>query len=344
MPEIGAFMKKVTILEIAKEMGLSRNTVAKALHGGEVSIETKIAVTKKARNMGYLKIRPELLKEVENITADFRGGTILVLFNRADSIFWNKILTGISDECNQNGFRMQLHIVDEADQMGIETRKLIADDICGIICLYVFPLEFVKEISKANVPLIFLDAPNNAADFMAYGDVVIIESWYSVFDMVQYVIKKGKTKFSFIGYENGTKSVHDRFGGFASALQLNGIPMDKRLLFTDKVEDDYYNYQVIEQLINQLPVLPEVFVCSNDDIARYVATALRKIDEKLAWDVILIGFDDTIDDNFFKKGIITANINKEGIGKRLVRALVARLQYPNSDFELIAVATHPLYR
>ena len=75
-----------------------------------------------------------------------------------------------------------------------------------------------------------------------------------------------------------------------------------------------------------------------------MATALRKIDEKLAWDVILIGFDDTIDDNFFKKGIITANINKEGIGKRLVRALVARLQYPNSDFELIAVATHPLYR
>ena len=39
-------MKKVTILEIAKEMRLSRNTVAKALNGGDVSLETKIAVAK----------------------------------------------------------------------------------------------------------------------------------------------------------------------------------------------------------------------------------------------------------------------------------------------------------
>ena len=340
-------MKKVTILEIAKEMRLSRNTVAKALNGGDVSLETKIAVAKKARNMGYMKMKPELLKEVENITSCFRGGTILVLFNRADrtdSIFWNKILIGISDECNQNGFRMQLHIVDERDLKGVETRKLIAEDVCGIICLCVFPLDFVKEISRSKIPLIFLDAPYNAVDFMSYGDVVMIESWYSVYEMVQHVIKKGKTKFSFIGYENGTRTVHDRYGGFISALQMNGIPIDKRLLFTNKVEDDYYNYQVIEQLIEKLPVLPEVFVCSNDDIARYVATALRKIDEKLASEATLIGFDDTIEDNFFKKGIITADINKEGIGKRLVRALMSRLQYPEADYEMIAVATHPMYK
>ena len=44
-------MKRVTIQDIAKEMGLSRNTVAKALSNGNVSPETRQAVVQKACQM-----------------------------------------------------------------------------------------------------------------------------------------------------------------------------------------------------------------------------------------------------------------------------------------------------
>ena len=49
-------MKKVTIQDIAKEMGLSRNTVAKALSNGVVAPETRNAVIQKAWQMGYAKL------------------------------------------------------------------------------------------------------------------------------------------------------------------------------------------------------------------------------------------------------------------------------------------------
>ncbi len=49
-------MKKVTIQDIAAEMGLSRNTVAKALNGGLVSPQTRHAVVQKAWQMGYTKL------------------------------------------------------------------------------------------------------------------------------------------------------------------------------------------------------------------------------------------------------------------------------------------------
>jgi LacI family transcriptional regulator len=336
-------MKKITIQDIAAELKLSRNTVAKALNNGAVSYETRITVIKCAQAMGYSKLSASLIEEVENIDKHQKGGTVLVLFDRSESIFWNKILMGISDECNEKGFRMQLHIVDEQDKNADEARKLIAEDVKGIIFLCVFPITFVEGLSKAKIPMIFLDAPANAAEFLKFGDVITVEGWYTVCEMVNTVIKRGKTKFAFIGYENGSKSVHDRYGGFMQALRANNLTPDKKLLFTEKVPDDYYHYTVIENLVNNLPYMPEVFVCTNDDIVRYVAIALSKIDEKLAEDVTLIGFDNTIEETFFKKGIITANIRKEAVGRRLVRALTYRMQDPAMDYALTAVVTYPMY-
>ena len=67
-------MKKVTIQDIAAEMGLSRNTVAKALNGGLVSPQTRHAVVQKAWQMGYTKLDENLVEEVK--TTDRKANTM----------------------------------------------------------------------------------------------------------------------------------------------------------------------------------------------------------------------------------------------------------------------------
>ena len=85
-------MKKVTIQDIAKEMGLSRNTVAKALSNGAVAPETRNAVIQKAWQMGYAKLADDMQQEMETRYRKEQSGTILVLFNRSESVFWNRTL------------------------------------------------------------------------------------------------------------------------------------------------------------------------------------------------------------------------------------------------------------
>ena len=52
-------MKKVLIQDIASELGLSRNTVSKALKNDEIVLEeTRKKVIKKAKEMGYQKLDP----------------------------------------------------------------------------------------------------------------------------------------------------------------------------------------------------------------------------------------------------------------------------------------------
>ena len=71
-------MKRVTIQDIAKEMGLSRNTVAKALSNGNVSPETRQAVVQKACQMGYAKLDDALVEEVMHQKNRRRDNTCIV--------------------------------------------------------------------------------------------------------------------------------------------------------------------------------------------------------------------------------------------------------------------------
>ena len=143
-------MKKVTIQDIAKEMGLSRNTVAKALSNGLVAPETRMAVIQKAWQMGYAKLAEDGQQEMEIQHKKEQSGTILVLFNRSESVFWNRTMVGISNAVAEEGFRMQLHIVDEQDLDGDGVLAQLAEDVKGIIFLCVFPIRFVQGIARAG--------------------------------------------------------------------------------------------------------------------------------------------------------------------------------------------------
>lgn len=334
-------MKKVTIQDLAEELNLSRNTVAKALNGGNVSYETKMTVVQKACEMGYSKLDNQLLEEMNRMMKDKNTGTILVLFNRSESYFWNRILTGISDELNKKGYRMQLHIVDENDITGEETLKLVAPDVKAIIFLCIFPIEFAHSMSKAGLPITFFNVPVDAAEYLAIGDIITLEGRYSVSKVVQKVIDMDKKSFGFIGYTKGSKTTHDRYSGFLETLRKNNLKPEQDCLFTRDAKSNYYEYEVIERIILNLSKLPEVFVCANDDIAKYVASALAKIDIKKAQDIVLIGFDNTVEKEFFKSDIYTVDIHKEAVGRRLVKSVLDQIE-EKMDHSIITLQTYPL--
>ena len=113
----GSLVKKVTIQDIAQQMNLSRNTVAKALNDGAVSYETKISVLQTAYEMGYAKLTEEHLSQLKSVQGERNGlvnnRAVLVLSGRSQEVFWNRILAGISAELNCSGYRMLLQFVEE---------------------------------------------------------------------------------------------------------------------------------------------------------------------------------------------------------------------------------------
>ena len=335
-------MKKVTIQDIAVEMGLSRNTVAKALNGGVVSPQTKQAVVHKAWQMGYAKLDDELLAEVQTTYRKTNTGTILVLFNHWQSAFWNKTLAGISTAVNSEGYRMQLHVADAEDKTGESVLKLIAEDVKGIIFLSVFPIEFVRGISKTKLPMTFFNSPVNAQEYIELGDVINLEGFYSMNRLTDYVIKKkGCTKLSYIGFAEGSRVIQARYLGYLNSCNQNAISLNNQLQFTRPANKISFSYSMIEEVINRLPYAPDAFICEDDDVAKNVALVLLQKDPELAKSVVITGFNDIIESDFFRNDIITVGVRMEELGRRLVKSVVDRVNNPDMDISFTTIATYP---
>lgn len=335
-------MKKVTIQDIAAEMGLSRNTVAKALNGGIVSPQTKQAVVHKAWQMGYTKLDEGLLAEVRSAYKRNKTGTILVLFNDWQSAFWNKVLSGISFGVNSEGYRMQMHMVDSHDINGEGVLKVIADDVKGIICLSVFPIEFVRGVSKAGLPMTFFNSPVNAQEYIEIGDVINLEGFYSMNRIVDYIIKKRNVKKPcYIGFAEGSRVVQARYLGYLNACNQNAIEIDSKIQFTRPSNRISFSYSMIEEVIDNMPYLPDAFVCEDDDVAKNVALLLLQKNPHVAKNVVITGFNDIIETDFFRDDIITVGVKMEQLGKRLVKSVLDRINDPEMDISFTTIATYP---
>ena len=336
-------MKKVTIQDIAAELGLSRNTVAKALNGGLVSPPTKQAVVQKAWQMGYAKLDERLLDEVKGSYSRRNIGVILVLSNHNKSVFWNNILAGISNAVNDDGYRMQLHVVDEEDYDGERVRKIIADDVRGIIFLSVFPIKFVKGVSKAGLPMTFFNSPVNAQEYIALGDVVNVDGFYSMNRLTDHVInKKGCTKLAYIGYAEGSRMVQARYLGFLNACNQNFINVDDSLQFTHPSNQVSFSYAMVEEVMKRLPYMPDAIICEDDEVAKNVALSLLQIDPDAVRTMVITGFNNVIEPDFFKKDILTVDVRMEELGRRLVKSVTDRVKNPSMDITFTTIVAYPL--
>lgn len=335
-------MKKVTIQDIAAEMGLSRNTVAKALNGGLVSPQTRHAVVQKAWQMGYAKLDENLVEEVKTAYKRVNTGTILVLFNHAQSAFWTRALAGISNAVNDEGYRMQLHVVDSKDKDGEGAARMIVDDVKGIIFLSVFPVRFVKGIARKKLPMTFFNSPVNAWEYIKLGDVINMEGFYSMNNLVEHVIEQcGSKKFAYVGFAEGTRMIQARYLGFLNACSRNNIILDERMQYTRPANNISFSYAMVEKVVQQMPYIPDAVICEDDDVAKHVSLAILQRDPVAVRRVVITGFNNTLEPDFFKKDILTVDVRVEEMGRRLVKSVLDRVKCPTMDISFTTIATYP---
>lgn len=340
----GEQMKKVTIQDIAAEMGLSRNTVVKALNGGLVSPQTRHAVVQKAWQMGYNKLDDKLVEEVKSTYRRANTGTILVLFNHMESAFWTRALAGISNAVNDEGYRMQLHVVDEKDKDGESTGSLIADDVKGIIFLSVFSVKFVKAIGRKKLPMTFFNSPVNAKEYIKLGDVINVEGFYSMSTLTEYVIKqKGCTRLAYIGFAEGSRMIQARYLGFLNACTQNHIQLDERMQFTRPANNLSFSYAMVEEVVKDMAYIPDAIICEDDDVAKNVSLSLLQRDSKAVKKMVITGFNNTLETDFFKSDILTVDVRIEEMGRRLVKSVIDKVKCPTMDVAFTTIATYPKF-
>lgn len=338
-------MKKITIQDVAKELNLSRNTVAKALNNSDtVAYETRYVVIKKAYEMGYSKLSPLVLNEYKIKDKLEKARTVVVFARRELSTFWNRIIMGISDELNKNNCKLQLNFISEEDEAKHIAPLDVDTDMSGIIILNVFHKEFLELILKKDVPVVFLDGPSDVFEISSMGDIVIFEGFHSTRKITEHLLDQGNKRLAFIGDTSYCRTIKDRYDGFCSALINYGIEPEEQYVITRHVEHKYYKQEEVHAELEKLKELPEAIVCANDDIAKDVMLWLKRKGIRVPEEVALTGFDDKEEVELLSPALTTVHIGNQRMGRRLVQQLIWRIDNLDLPKEIVIINTETVIR
>jgi LacI family transcriptional regulator len=314
-------MKNVTDTDIARELGLSRNTVSKVLNGKKMPEKTKQLVLSKAKELNYKQLSSE----------ESRAYKILLLSGKPlrNFDFFVPIIRAIEDLCYQRGYQLFQYVCTP----GINANDYLADHIAhmqfdGLICIEIFSREFIQTILNFNVPAVFLDAPVNL-----YGggrfDIVLQDNYTPIEKELNRLAEEcGVRSIGFVGDPDHCLSFQERYESVLITCGLHDFPHRKEMdfLFPDG-HVVYQNRYAMAREINTKP-LCDAYVCANDFIARQFIQALNIAGYSVPENIKVIGFDYTPDSYGMRPSITSVSVEPKSIADAIILAIRNRILNP----------------
>ena len=349
---------RVTIQDIADALGLSRNTVSKAINNtGILADTTKEKILKKAMEMGYKQFSYTAIledmstqEETPSISQKNREIALLTTKFLGDSHFSSTMLDKFHREISQLHYSLSMHRIS-ADELKQKKLPITLDlsRISGIICYEVFDHEYSKMLCDLDIPLLFVDTPVIGLSEPLKADCLYMDNRSCIYSFIQEMTQRGKKSFGFVGEELHCQSFWERHMAFRDALYLLKQPYKEEYCMLGNKEGvenpDSAEYQeYLTECFQKLDKLPEVLICANDFVALDTLQVLRKLGYSVPEDVCICGFDDSPESKIIDPSLTTIHIHSQIMGFSAVHLLMSRIKNPSLNYRTMYTETSLIYR
>lgn len=340
--------------QIADHLGVSKFVVSKALSGkGGVNEMTRERVIQAASQLGYFNQKNGYVKNIRPTTAAAAippgKQSVLVLMpnirsQNKESLYWGKVLEGISDELEAQNLGM---IIVSEPRTDVMMNIINPEGILGMIGVGQIATSLLLEVHRIGLPMVLVDHEDN----LIPADSIFANNVDGTYRLVNHLIGLGHRELHFLGNLNFSRSFRDRWVGFRSALEENGLGVqlhDDPMLYLNSVETGGFVPGLKDWLLARKKSkslgLPTALVCANDSIALSTISILKELGLRVPEDITVTGFDNIEDAARFDPAITTVNVPKEQLGRRAVTKLLDRLADSNRAVEKWLVSVELLYR
>ncbi len=353
---------RITIQDIADALGLSRNTVSKAINNTGVLAEaTREKVLKKAVEMGYKQfsyinindsVHPTISLDNNETASPAPGGSIALLTTSflGNSHFSSTMLDKIHSELAHAGYTFAVHRITEEDlKARCLPQSFSPEGIQGIMCIEVFDLGYAQYLTSLDIPVLFVDGPVPKDGKKLNADLLIMDNRTEIYAFVMEMKRRGKTTFGYIGDSMHCISFWERYQAMQEALRLCNLPFDEKysipLIDPDFVISSTEKYHAyLSKKLDQLPALPEVIICSNDFVAIDLLQVCRQKGLKTPDDFYLCGFDDSPESKLITPTLTTIHIHSQIMGYSAAQLLLSRISNPSMNNRTVYTETSLIYR
>ncbi|MEM6764602.1 MAG: LacI family DNA-binding transcriptional regulator [Bacteroidota bacterium] len=312
-------MRKVTITDIANELGCSPSTVSRALRNKEkVSAETYAAVSKLAKKYGY-RPNPNATGLVNN-----RTRLLGVVVQHLEHSYFVKVLEGILATCQAKDYQVITCIshgsYEKEKQLLSQLYNQCVDGILASHSHETKNFSHFQEIIDASIPMVFFDRFIEEIDTQC----VISDDFDGAKEAVEYLISNGRRKIAHLmGPEHLSVSYY-RYLGYREALKEAGLPHDQDLVYVmlDEHGKDIANKELFLQKILEI----DAVITFNDSSAFEVYKLVRQMGRSIPEDVAVIGFSDDPIAQYLTPQLTTVRQPAFKIGQRAAEVLIHKIE------------------
>ena len=336
-------MKKVTIQDIADELGISRNTVSKAINNASGLAEaTREKILQKATEMGYkqfsyIKVYSSNAEKQEKRE---KGEIALLCGNViAPAHFASLMLDKLKMELFNLGYTLNMHRV-EADDYLNRTLPVTFNHgkTAAVICVEMFDRTYDEMLCGLGLPILFVDGPNKSGGFDLPADQLYMDNTTAITRFVNDMLAQGRRRIGFIGNYEHCQSFFERYTAFRCAMMMGDALVEER--FCIKA----VNREQITESLSSLTEFPDVFICANDFVADDAIYTLRKMGKLVPEDILFCGFDDSPNSRIMTPSLTTVHIHTQIMAIVAMQLLISRIGNPDLNFRIVHTETELIYR
>lgn len=342
---------KVTLQDIADALGVSRNTVSKAINNtGVLAESTRQKVLEKAIEMGYKQFSyASSVSDIKNpaFTQSKASGEI-ALFTGSflnNSHFATTMLDKFQHEISLLGYSLSMHRVDEKNinelSLPISFRP---DNTKAIMCIEMFDQSYCEMLCGLGMPTLMIDAPVASYWKPLNADILLMDNFTSIFSVINKMSKNGISKIGFVGQVTHCRSFYERFMAFREAMYINNLAFEDKYCLSEVHPHDINYRQYLFDALEKMNELPEMFICANDFVALDLIYGLKKIGVECPKDIKIFGFDDSPESKIMTPSLSTSHIHSQIIGYSAANLVMSRIAQPDLNYRITYTETDLIYR
>jgi DNA-binding LacI/PurR family transcriptional regulator len=328
-----------TVREIAAIAGVSISAVSLALNDKPgVSAAKRARVLQSARELGYVAFG-------HRASADTRVLGLLMetlSIPAAHDRFYAEIVAGIEVAAERLGYHLLLHLYRPSIDPISNLRAIMGRDIHGLIIANGGDVtdELIARIARDGTPVVLVE--NYVSEPI---HAVVADNFTAGFEVTNYLIGLGHTRFGALSGPAKYKSLIDRLRGHTIALLEHGLSLDPSLRPppSPMPGQPRKGYLQMQQLL-ALPEPPTAVFAVSDKTAFGAMDAIRDAGLRIPDDISVVGIDDVQESPYRSPPLTTYHVPKHALGEAAVATVHALLASRPPPPAKIALAGHLVVR
>lgn len=325
--------EKITIDDIAKELGCSKSTVSRALSGkGRIGDEMRKKVLSCCEKNGY---KPNVIAASLAKSKTYNLGVVIPADENINTIpFFQNCLMGVCEISNHLGYDVVVITIDAQDISQLEglVEKKKVDAV--ILTRALVDDHAVAYLRKQTLPFILVGGS-------AHADILKLDSPHveACRELTSTLIEKGIRKLALIGGNMQHVVSQKRYQGFEEGFQKNGMSVQKNLVYLNCNT----NTAVEQAVESALREGAECLLCMDDRICMQVLPKLARERIVIPRNLKVASMYDSFFLQNYHPAVTSIHFADKELGREACRRIVDKLE-GRDQTEEVSIGYHIVLR